>query len=71
MAFKIDRESFYSPDEIAELLGVSVRTLGNWRCAGKGPAACTGRSRSVVWYSGAAVLSYLNEQAARPPSEAA
>ncbi len=30
-------ESLIRPTDLAELLGVPVATLANWRCAGKGP----------------------------------
>lgn len=30
-------EALFRPTEVAELLGVPVATLANWRCAGKGP----------------------------------
>ncbi len=30
-------ESLIRPTDLAELIGVPVATLANWRCAGKGP----------------------------------
>lgn len=40
-----------TPDEVSELLHVSVRTLANWRSDGKGPAFIrTGARHSPVLY---------------------
>ena len=30
-------EALLGPGELSVLLGVPIATLGNWRCAGKGP----------------------------------
>jgi excisionase family DNA binding protein len=36
-----DDEKFFTTQEVAELLRVTVRTLERWRAAGKGPALIT------------------------------
>ena len=72
MAFRIDPEQFYTPAEVAELFGMSERTLANWRWAAKGPEP-TRLHRgdgARVFYRGANLLRYLNQHTARWPHEA-
>ena len=72
MAFTVDATAFYTPAEVAEKLGISRRTLDNWRWAGKGPAPTrSGKGGGRVWYSGAAVRAYLEQRTARWPTATA
>ena len=70
MAFRIDPQKFYSPTEVAELFGMSERTLANWRWAAKGPEP-TRLHRgdgARVFYCGENLLRYLREHTARWPA---
>ena len=53
------------PDEVAERLGVSERTLERWRAAGQGPAFVTiGR---MVRYAESAVAGFVETLEGRRP----
>lgn len=45
--------------EVAALLGISVGTLANWRCASTGPRAVAGRSTGGVRYHAADVEAWI------------
>lgn len=50
MATKTERERLASPDELAEHLGVTVKTLAQWRYLGTGPKFTkAGRSVRYRW----------------------
>ena len=73
MATTVDPNSIYSTDEAAHLLGVSPRTLVNWRCAGRGPRPTRlhDGERAPVKYTGRAIAAYLAERTADWPSATA
>ena len=59
-------------EEAAELLGVSPRTLGNWRGSGYGPPFLklgSGGRTSAVRYRVAALEEYLRQQERRSTSD--
>lgn len=49
----------WSPEELAENLGISSRTLAAWRKARTGPAYI--RSGARVYYTSAAVTAWLSK----------
>lgn len=51
---------YYSPQELAGLLRVSVRTLANWRCLEKGPRYSKVSGKSIM-YPKVEVLKYIKE----------
>ena len=50
-----------TPDEVGQFLGLSVRTLAQWRTHGKGPTYC--RVGRHVRYRWSDVQSWVNSQA--------
>jgi DNA-binding transcriptional MerR regulator len=51
-----------SPDRVAELLGVTTKTLANWRARGTGPAYV--RVAGRVYYTHEAYAAYWRDQIA-------
>lgn len=45
--------------QVSNMLGITVRTLANWRCAGTGPRAVAGRSTGGVRYHAADVQAWM------------
>ncbi|WP_294651527.1 AlpA family transcriptional regulator [uncultured Rothia sp.] len=50
--------TIWSPDELADNLGISPRTLAAWRKARTGPAYIKGGGR--IYYTSAAVTAWLS-----------
>ena len=48
----------WSPEELADNLGISPRTLAAWRKARKGPAYIKGGGR--IYYTSTAVMDWLS-----------
>ena len=51
--------TIWSPDELADNLGISPRTLAAWRKARTGPAYIKGGGR--IYYTSAAVTAWLSK----------
>lgn len=45
--------------QVSDMLGITVRTLANWRCAGTGPRAVAGRSTGGVRYHATDVQAWM------------
>jgi excisionase family DNA binding protein len=56
---------YLSPAQAAELLGLSVETLGRWRRCGRGPAWFRGEYRAVR-YTRAAIETWIEAQRMAP-----
>jgi len=54
-----DRPTLLRPEAVAELLGVSTKTLAQWRWAGKGPSYYKPAGRSIL-YDENAVFSFIS-----------
>ncbi|MEX5235965.1 helix-turn-helix transcriptional regulator [Kocuria arenosa] len=48
--------------QVSAMLGITVRTLANWRCAGTGPRAVVGRSTGGVRYHRADVETWIRNE---------
>lgn len=44
------KSEYVRPEEAAEFLGVSVQTLANWRCDGRGPDFYRAGTRKVLYH---------------------
>ncbi|OHP56879.1 AlpA family transcriptional regulator [Rothia sp. HMSC061D12] len=56
--------TIWSPDELAEALGVSAATLADWRTARTGPEfirTTTGQRGGRVYYTSTAVTAWLSK----------
>ncbi|WP_369016235.1 helix-turn-helix transcriptional regulator [Streptomyces hesseae] len=54
----VDR--YLTPREVADILGVTPKTLGNWRVLGKGPRwVLLGKLHGPVRYPASAVTAYM------------
>lgn len=57
----------------AQLLGISTKTLANWRCEGKGPKGWARLNRTLVVYRVDEIEAFLEERSvahAKPPDDA-
>ena len=73
MAATVSANQTYTPAETAAILGMSRRTLADWRCQGDGPPyvkTSPGRTGRVV-YLGRDLLEFLQARRVTRPSEAA
>lgn len=57
--------------EVAELLGISVRTIQNWRQTGEGPRYFSPNGTRRCWYAEREVLTWMASGEKRSTSEAA
>ena len=56
---RVRQERIYTDKQAAEILGMSVQTLRNWRCERRGPKFCKfGRS---VRYSAEALHEFIDQ----------
>ena len=71
MAFEISPNSTYGPDEVAQLLFVTVSTLASWRHLGDGPPFVkTNRARNGrVFYLGTDLISWMEARRVVRPSD--
>lgn len=60
-----------SSAEVAELLGISNRTMEGWRVSGEGPRYFNPNGTRRCWYSERDVLEWMASGAKRSTSEAA
>ncbi|QQR39465.1 helix-turn-helix transcriptional regulator [Devosia rhizoryzae] len=57
--------------EVAELLGISIRTIEDWRQTGEGPRYYSPTGTRRCWYSERDILEWMAAGAKRSTSEAA
>lgn len=62
---KVEPESFYSTDEAAQILGVSVSSLRQWRSRGVGPCYYKLRSSRECRYKGRDLVDWQTRDAER------
>ena len=58
----IEPNAVYSRPEAAELLGLAVSTLANWKAQGEGPKCARpgkGKRGGVTFYRGESILEWL------------
>lgn len=57
--------------EVAELLGISIRTVEDWRQTGEGPRYFSPKGTRRCWYSERDILEWMAAGEKRSTSEAA